>query len=136
MEEYIKNFDAWNERVKVIDHSKFDDFIYEREIWWCALGVNIGSEQDGKNDTFERPVLIVKKINKDLLLVAPLTSKITNSEYCITTTSSGVLSQVILSQLRVISSKRLLRKISRIKTLTFYQIISRLCLILLGVLRD
>lgn len=42
--------------------SEGEILFYEREIWWCSLGVNIGFEQDGTNDLFERPVLVIKKI--------------------------------------------------------------------------
>jgi mRNA interferase MazF len=136
-EEYIKDFDRWNERIKTLDAvDQFEDFFYEREIWWCAFGVNVGSEQDGKNESFERPALIVKKISKDVLWVIPLTSKIINDEYRLSTQSSGIASQLILSQMRAVSSKRLLRKISRIKLVTFYLVIARLSMMLLGVIQD
>jgi len=42
-----------------------DDFFFlEGEVWWTALGVNIGHEIDGKNEFCERPVVILKKIDK------------------------------------------------------------------------
>lgn len=46
----------------------------EREIWWCSIGENIGFEGDGKNDMFERPVLILKKYNAEVFFGAPLTT--------------------------------------------------------------
>lgn len=45
------------------------------------MGVNIGYEEDGKNEKFERPVLILKKFNQYLILVVPLSSKIKNNKY-------------------------------------------------------
>jgi hypothetical protein len=36
---------------------------YEREISWCALGAQVGFEQDGLNENFERPVIVVKNLN-------------------------------------------------------------------------
>ena len=123
MEEYIKDFDGWNNEVKVLESKKFEDFFYAREIWWCALGVNIGSEQDGKNDSFERPVLILKKINSNLLLMVPLTSKISAREYRVTASILGKKSQILIEQARTISSKRLLRKIGSLKKSTFQEVI-------------
>jgi hypothetical protein len=38
--------------------------------------------------------------------------------------------------MRAVSSKRLLRKISRIKLVTFYLAIARLSMMLLGVIQD
>lgn len=50
-------------------------YFYEREIWWVSLGVNVGFEQNGKNDLYERPVLVLRKFNKDILWALPLTTK-------------------------------------------------------------
>ena len=69
-----KDFDRWNEKKKRINRSAFIDYVNEREVWWCTLGVNVGSEQDGSLDVFERPILVVRKFNKDTVLVVPLTS--------------------------------------------------------------
>lgn len=50
--------------------------IREGEIRWCRLGMNIGSETQGKGSYFERPVLILKKFSRDVFLGIPVTSKI------------------------------------------------------------
>ena len=133
MDPYVKRFDDWNESAKKLNGIAFSEFFHEREIWWCALGVNIGSEQDGKNDSFERPVLIVKKISQDLLLMVPLTSKIGNYTDRISARIAGQDSQILVSQERVISSKRLLRRIGRVKATTFQTVILKLIELLLPV---
>lgn len=135
-EKYIKDFDNWNTKAKLLDSRNFEDYFYAREIWWAALGVNIGSEQDGKNESFERPVLILKKFNKDMCLMLPFTSKVIVSDYCVTTESTGMQAQVILSQIRVISSKRLLRKVGKIKTIVFLEILIKLSFLILGIIKD
>ncbi len=58
MDSMRKNFDQWNTEKKNIHNRKNDVFAYPREIWWCALGINVGAEIDGKSDNFERPVLL------------------------------------------------------------------------------
>lgn len=135
-EKYIKNFDEWNIKAKLLNSKNFNDYFYAREIWWAALGVNIGSEQDGKNESFERPLLILKRINKDLCLIAPFTSKIVTNDYRISTQSTGMGAQVVLSQIRVISSKRLLRKIGKVKIIIFLEVLIRLSLIVLSIIKD
>ncbi len=30
---------------------------------WCSIGINVGDEEDGKNELYERPVLVIKKFN-------------------------------------------------------------------------
>ena len=48
--EYIKDFDKWNNSKKLINENNRQVFGYPREVWWCSLGVNVGSEIDGKNE--------------------------------------------------------------------------------------
>ena len=62
----LENFVYWT-RLKIRIH--FQDiqerpYFKEREIWWVNLGVNVGFEQDGKGDNFERPILILKKFGE------------------------------------------------------------------------
>jgi len=122
-DEYIKQFKIWSGYAELLDEKEFDNFFYEREVWWCALGVNIGSEQDGARETFERPVLIIKKIRKDLALIAPLTTKVAEYPYRIKTWCTGIESQIILDQIKIISSKRLLRKMAFIKNNTYQEVL-------------
>ena len=55
---YIKNFDAWNRVKKQIDKTDKIIFAHPREVWWSSLGTNIGVELDGKNENFERLIII------------------------------------------------------------------------------
>jgi mRNA-degrading endonuclease toxin of MazEF toxin-antitoxin module len=109
-EEYKKEFDLWNAKKKEIEQSNVQRLCHEREVWWCSLGVNIGSEQDGKNELFERPVLILKRYSMDLILILPITSTEKDNVYYVKI-NSVMASSVILSQIRAIDSKRLLRKV-------------------------
>jgi mRNA-degrading endonuclease toxin of MazEF toxin-antitoxin module len=134
--EYIKRFDEWNAYCKSLDSSEFKGFFYEREVWWCALGVNVGSEQDGKNENFERPVLVLRKIRHDLLTIIPLTSKITDHDYRITALVAGQTSQLLISQVRTVSSKRLLRRIGRIRISVFQKAVIETARFLLSAEAD
>ena len=57
-----KDFDKWNELKKKIDTrediEENEIFIKNRQIWWCSIGLNVGSEQNGHGEVFERPVLV------------------------------------------------------------------------------
>jgi len=128
---YIKDFNKWNSYQKALDNQKFEGFCREREVWWCALGVNIGSEQDGKNDDFERPILILKRINDELLLVVPFTSRLIKNQYRVDVTSAGKASQAMLSQFRTISSKRLLKRMGYVKMDVFNIILVKSAMMLL-----
>ena len=74
MEKYQKDFDRWNVVKKNINAKNRKVFFYEKEIWWMNIGVNVGSEQDGKGDLFMRPVFIYKKINGTTFVGIPLTT--------------------------------------------------------------
>ena len=117
-----KDFDKWNEKKKIIHQTEFSGFVHEREIWWCSLGFNIGDEEDGKNDNFERPVLILKKFKRKIVLIAPLSTKIKNNPYYFSFEHEGVKFAVILSQLRLVSTNRLFRRIRKIDNTLFKQI--------------
>ncbi len=120
---FSKNFDMWNELKKSL-HTRDEKILFhEREVWWCSVGINIGFEEDGKNKFFERPALIVKKFSRDVLWMLPLTrsNKVNKYHYRISQGDEHD-SVVILSQLRLISSKRLLRKMRMIKESEFKEI--------------
>lgn len=70
MEDKLRNFWSWLS-LKIHLHSSQEQPVYfrEREIWWCSVGINIGDEEDGKNNLFERPVLILKKFNERIVWV-------------------------------------------------------------------
>lgn len=87
------------------------DFFYEREIWWAAIGHNIGDEEDGKGIEFVRPVLVLRKFNSHLFWGIALTTTFRTGKYYINFTyRSNVASTAILSQLRIYDSKRLMKR--------------------------
>ena len=107
-----KDFDGWNESKKKI-HNRVDaPFFHEREIWWCSLGANIGFEQDGSGDEHRRPVLVLKGLSKRTFLAVPLTTTIKKHPM---RPSVGIVgneqAHALLSQIRVVDTKRLVRKI-------------------------
>ena len=117
-----KNFDSWNVKKKKLNNTKRRIYFKERQIWWCSIGLNVGFEQDGKNDNFERPVIVLKKFSNDLLWILPLTSQNKQGKYYYQMQYSSKTYVVILSQIRAISSKRLLRKMIRISSQDFSKI--------------
>lgn len=122
----MKDFDTWNNLKKQIDEKKVTIFCNSREIWWCSIGLNVGSEEDGKNELFERPVLIIKIFNKDMLRVAPLTSKHKNDKNHIEIKYNDRVGSVITSQIKTISSKRLSRKLCRLDKNQFGNVIQEI----------
>ena len=119
-----KEFDRWCCYKKRLNDKNDKEIVFfrKREIWWCALGVNIGREQDGKNKTFERPVLILRKVNRHLILVVPLSTKIKKYQHYCTYKFEDKKYSALLLQMRIISSKRLLRKVGSLTQEEFLKI--------------
>jgi mRNA interferase MazF len=107
-----KNFDEWNIEKKNIHFSKPCAVFHEKEIWWCAMGINIGYEEDGKNRLFERPVLVIKKFNKHVAWVVPITTKPHYDIFHYQLRFSGNF--LIIPQVRLTSSKRFIRFVEKI----------------------
>lgn len=122
-----KGYRSWHiEKEKLNNQEKDIPFFEEREIWWCSLGINIGQGQDGKNENFERPVLVLKKFNRYVLWVLPMSSTLKSGPYYFTIQSKDTQNSVLLSQLRLISSKRLLRKIYTVSSEEFSEVEDKL----------
>lgn len=110
MKDYIK----WHDLKRKIESSDKKELFREREIWWCSLGENVGYEQDGKNKNFERPVLVLKKFNHEVFLGLPLTSSQKEGKYYFPLQVGETSGSIILSQARLLSVKRLERKLESV----------------------
>ncbi|MEX2010491.1 MAG: type II toxin-antitoxin system PemK/MazF family toxin [Parcubacteria group bacterium] len=127
-----KDFDKWNKRKQQLHNSGSKVYAHPREVWWCSFGVNIGAETDGGDKNFERPALILRVYNKETMLALPITGKAKNDQfhYKITITSKKSNTKEIetkdvwikLTQARVVSNKRLLRKVDMISEEEFEKI--------------
>lgn len=131
----MKDYSKWHEVKTVIENHHLSKYFREREVWWCALGLNVGSEQDGKNKQFSRPVLIIKKFNQDMFWGIPLTSHFKEDRFHFQITIGknshskdgwSKPSCLVLSQLKLYSSKRLERRFVRISKLDQHKIIERI----------
>ena len=120
-----KDFTGWCKKKEFLHNVSDKKIVYFRnkEIWWCALGINIGFEQDGKNKQYERPVLVLKKVNRYLALVVPLSTKIKEHPYYFGYQYGGDFYSAIILQIRVVSSKRFLRRIGKLENDTFENIV-------------
>ncbi len=128
MAKYRKEFDKWNEKKKKTDRCTTGGNLYVslREVWWCSVGVNVGSEIDGKNENFERPILVVRIFSQDGFLGIPLTSKDKGHRYAVPVCHEKGMSFANTSQLRLFSKKRMLRKIGMVDVGDFKKVLSAL----------
>ena len=114
-----KDFDAWNERKKETNAEK-PRFYTVREVWWCRLGVNIGTEQDGKGEWYVRPCVILRGFGADACLVVPLTTSERDHVLRIPIGMvEGQQARANVSQIRVVDTRRLTRKIGFLEKSVF-----------------
>ncbi|MDE1975483.1 MAG: type II toxin-antitoxin system PemK/MazF family toxin [Patescibacteria group bacterium] len=106
-EEYFKDFE---------NRSKLSGKIQDRDaglvlttrgaVWLVRFGVNIGSEMDGKGPDFLRPVVVIKRINFNMFLCAPVSSNVTEDRYRIPFKLNGDDRVAVLSQIKTLDKKR------------------------------
>lgn len=106
MKVHAKDFDTWNKIKQTVNQRVIFPLFKEQDIWWTAIGVNIGFEEDGKHEKFIRPVLVLKKFSKEFFLGLPMSSKLKNNPYYYQVKVKNKEVSVLVSQLRVFSAQR------------------------------
>lgn len=130
MTAYEKDFDGWHLHKKHIHKGEKCPTIRQREIWWCSIGVNVGVEQDGKNDLYERPVLIIRKFNHRHFMGIPLTTQLKDFPFRHTVyyrnEAEGKVrdGQALLSQMRSYDAVRLTRYVAKLGPKQFTQLLA------------
>lgn len=130
-----KDFQKWHQIKKELHETdKGELFFNEREVWWCHLGVNIGFEQDGRGEDYQRPVVILKQFNLDVCVIVPLTTTDkTGKFYFPLGFIDGREAKAVLSQIRLIDRKRLTNKINVIEKGLFQALLRETARVGLGL---
>lgn len=105
-----KYFDEWNVVKKIRHDSSRTPVIKEGEIWWCAMGENIGIEINGKHKRFSRPILILKKLSRFGFMGIPFTSQEHEGDWYASFVFRDKKQIAVLAQARVMSVSRLYEK--------------------------
>ena len=109
-----KDFDGWNGRKKKLNEIE-PHFYREGEVWWCSVGVNVGVEEDGTGSDYARPVVVLRSFNRNSLIAIALTGHRKDGDYYIYLGKiDGRDNSAILSQIRHIDSRRLLKRIGKL----------------------
>jgi len=123
----LQRFVEWT-KIKVRLHVKEDSpYFHEGEMWWVCLGSNIGYEEDGKNAQFERPVLVLRKFNKHMFWAIPITSRVQNTFFHYKFKHNDNINALHLTQLKLLSSNRLLRKLGPFPKDNFTEVRQKIC---------
>ncbi len=126
-----KDFDGWNRNKKKIQKSPKAPFYHEREIWWCAVGVNVGNEIDGTGELHDRPVLVLRAFNAETFFGICLIGHPRTGKYYFPLGVVGDRDATAnLSQIRLFDSKRLIRKIATLDEKIFQKLAKKLTVVL------
>lgn len=107
-----KDFQKWHTKKTIISEVEKRPFFHEKEIWFCCVGANVGFEQDGIGEDFQRPVVIIRKFNNEIFWAIPLSKTEKRNRYYFEFPFNDTIASVaILSQIRLIDAQRLSRKI-------------------------
>jgi mRNA interferase MazF len=129
----MKDFPTWFKRKTWIHNNARRIYFHEREIWFAHLGVNVGFEQDGKGTKFGRPVVIFRKFNNEVFWAVPLTSKEKSGKFYLSLGQNEKYSYTaILSQLRLMDSKRLYKKIGTIDKIRAHELETKIIILCRG----
>ena len=119
-------YDAWNTVKKKSNKKSIKVGFKEREIFWVRVGQNIGAEEFGKGNEFQRPVLIVRKLTSRIFFGVPLTSTIKDNDYfhsfSYTNKKGTKTNSAMLLQLKTFDKKRLMGRIGMIDKDNFMRI--------------
>lgn len=121
-----KDFDQWNIQKKNIEASQKNVFFKEGDVWWCSVGVNIGSESCGKGTQFQRPVLIIKKLSKVICIALPLSKKIKKGTWFMNMYLGNEKRTILLYQIKMLHTKRFQRRLAHIDLTTLIEVKQKL----------
>ena len=107
-----KDFDQWNNKKKQIEGLNKQFLFKTGDIWWCSVGLNVGTESCGKGKEYRRPVLVFKKLSGTDFLGIPLTTQKKIGTWFIDITIHGEKRYALLSQIRMFNTKRFQRRLA------------------------
>lgn len=118
----MKDFLTWSKLKTSINQGIERPIFKEREIWWVSIGANIGDEEDGKGDKFLRPVLVIRKFNRNLFLGVPLTKQVKENPFYFKLEVKDKIVCAMISQLRLFDTKRLLNRLEKLPEKEFEKV--------------
>ncbi len=105
-----KDYSQWGAQKAILNNRPHIPSYNTQEVWWTAVGCNIGSEEDGKSISFSRPVVVIQKFNDQFFLGIPLSTTPKNGRFYYVFKRSPAYQTALLSQVRAFDARRLLRR--------------------------
>jgi len=118
----IEQFTRWIKLKLKAHQRKQRPWFSERDIWRANLGQNIGDEENGKGSQFMRPVIVLKKFNQNICLIAPTSTQLKDNKHYFGIEYNDTRYPTLISQIRTIDAKRLRKRIARLSKFELHEI--------------
>lgn len=119
---YIKKFSEWFKVKERLNDATPVTFCRAGEIRWVSFGVNVGSEIDGKGESFTRPALIIHASGTHVALVVPLTTQTKSIKGYLPLEWKQKKNMLCINQMGVVSQKRIFSRLSKISDAKLSQV--------------
>lgn len=130
--QFSDGFDVWNGVKKETHERGVPRNVSAGDVVSVRMGKNVGFEQDGKGELFLRPVLVVRKFNKEIFFGAALSTRYKdNGFYLRIGEVGGRESVVVLSQVRLFDTKRVEYAIGHVPKEILHKVRGKLAHVLL-----
>ena len=118
-----KDYLKWSQKKSELNNSGITRSIREGDVFWAAMGENIGVEIDGKNEKYSRPVLVLKKYNRYCFMGVPLTTKIKEKgDWYVEFEFQGHPETAVVFQARFMDTEWLYQRIGRLSVGDFKKV--------------
>ncbi len=128
----IKDYEKWMPVKAALNNAENRPLYKEREVFWVSIGENVGFEEDGKNERFNRPVLVLKKFSAGMCWGVPLSTTKKRGKYYLPIQLNGAVSVALLSQLRTFDTSRFNSKIGMVSVTDYELVRKKIAALLLG----
>ncbi len=108
----MKRFLEWIGLKEKLHNNEYrPPLVSHGDIWWASIGENVGSEINGKNDLFSRPVIIHKKLSHSFYFVVPTSTQTREGTWYVKFRHKELDTVACLHQARAIDYRRLSSKL-------------------------
>lgn len=102
------------------------------EVWWVAIGENVGVEINGKSEYFSRPVIVFSKLSHLGFMGIPLTTQEHTGSWYVNFRFQGKDVGAVLSQAKVFSTARLYSRLGQVAEDDMEKVRNGFCNLYLG----
>mgnify|MGYP001575368511 CR=1 FL=1 len=119
----MKKFLEWiGLKEKLHNQKHHPPLVSQGDIWWASVGENVGSEINGKNNLFSRPVIILKKLAHGFYFIIPTTTQIKAGTWYVKFRQQEKEMIACLHQARAIDYRRLSSKLGTLDDEDFIRV--------------